>query len=234
MGIKINYCPLCGERLFEEERNYLIEVQFAGQRSEDKIQMLVFVDENALYEINAGDHICFSVKAGFHVLKFRHKIRSKTITLLVTSSYVIKVQHNSISGLIETSVNVVGNSSAGISQEDIARSSLTEPVMVSEDGRRIFEMMLGNDDPEFEIQVTSGLNNGVLRIFYNRCEFSFEEQNRKDITFFKDIVSARKKMGAIDLQCEGNVHKVYSIPKDIYNEVIAFLNNRIAEIQDES
>ena len=30
------------------------------------------------------------------------------------------------------------------------------------------------------------------------------------------------------------MHKVYSIPKDIYNEVLAFLTNRISEVQDGS
>lgn len=30
----------------------------------------------------------------------------------------------------------------------------------------------------------------------------------------------------IDILCDGNIHKIYSIPKDIYNEVMSFLNNR--------
>ncbi|SFQ14281.1 hypothetical protein SAMN04487928_12058 [Butyrivibrio proteoclasticus] len=53
-----------------------------------------------------------------------------------------------------------------------------------------------------------------------------------DVTDFIKIIAVRRKMGAIDIQCEGNVHKVYSIPKDAYNEIMVYLTNRIQEIRD--
>ena len=103
---------------------------------------------------------------------------------------------------------------------------MTKPVMVSEDGQRGIDIMLGEDEPEYEINVTSGLKEGILRIYSERLEFTEQGDFKKDIVQYKDVVAVRKKLGSIDVQCAGNVHKVYSIPKDIYNEVMAFLTNR--------
>ncbi len=228
---RMSFCPMCGSKLFEKGRKYLIEVICTGQRDIEGAMMMVFVDDKELYEIIPGDSICFAVDAGIHTLKFRYKIRSKSINILVTSNYSIKTYYNSLSSLIENSVIQVPNSERGITEEELDKKSLSVPVMVSSDGKRTFEIMLGDDDPEYEIRVSSGFKEGILRLYSERCEFSHEDQFKKDVTYYKNIVAVKKKMGAIDMQCDGNVHKVYSIPKDIYNEVMAFLNNRIQDMR---
>ena len=231
MNMKISFCPICGEKLFVAGRRYLIDIQCLGQSYGDTDMLMVFLDDTSLYEVRPGENICFPVEAGFHTLKFRRRIRSKTISLLVTSSYVIRTNFNSLSGLIETSVNMVEDSEDGIDAADLVDRDITSPVMVSPDGWRTFGIMLGDDEPEFEIKCSSGLAEGVLRIYTERAEFSPSNKIKNDIVHYKNVVAVRKKMGAIDLQCEGNVHKVYSIPKDIYNEVMAYLTNRVAEVQ---
>jgi len=229
-GVRINFCPVCGGKLFVAGRKYLIEIQGQGARDGEN-GMMVFLDEHVLYEVRPGESICFPVEAGFHTLKFRQKIRSKAINLLVTSNYLIKTHYNSLSGLIETNVQIVENTEGGIGQEELNKKNITSPIMVSEDGQRSFDIMLGDDEPEYEIKVTSGLQEGILRLYTERCEFSPSNSYSKDVTLYKNVMSVKKKMGSIDIQCEGNVHKVYSIPKDIYNEVMAFLTNRISEVQ---
>ena len=231
MNIRMNFCPACGDKLFVAGRKYLIEIHCVGQRESENSAMMVFLDDRHLYEVLPGETICFAVEAGFHTLKFRQKIRSKTINLLVTSSYVLKTYYNTLSGLIETSVGIVDDSEKGIDPKELAKKELTSPVMISEDGQRTFDIMLGDDDPEYEIKVTSGLKEGILRLYSERCEFSPSSSYAKEVTHYKNVLAVRKKMGSLDIQCEGNVHKVYSIPKDIYNEVMAFLTNRISEVQ---
>ncbi len=230
MSTKIKFCPICGESLFRAGKHYLIEVQCTGQRDDALTPMMVFVDEKLLYEVRPGEKIVFAVTAGFHVLKFRHKIRNKVISILVTANYVIRAHFNTLSGLIETNVSTVEGTDEGMDALTVAGISVTAPVMISEDGQRSFDVLLGEDDPEYEIRVTSGLQEGILKIFTERCEFTPAGQMKKDITSYKDVLAVKKKMGAMDLLCEGNVHKVYSIPKDIYNEVLAYLNNRIEEV----
>ncbi len=230
MNAKIKFCPVCGESLFQAGKHYLIEVMCTGQRDEAMTPMMVFVDDRLLYEVRPGETISFSVAAGFHVLKFRHKIRNKVISLLVTSNYVIKSYFNTLSGLIETNVSTVEGTEGGMDALTVASLNVTRPVMISEDGKKGFDVLLGEDDPEYEIRVTSGLQEGILKIFTERCEFIPGGQMKKDTILYRDVLAVRKKMGALDLLCEGNVHKVYSIPKDIYNEVLAFLNNRIEDV----
>ena len=230
INMRINFCPLCGDKLFEAGKKYLIEVQCVGQREGDNAQMMIFLDDRTMYEVKAGESICFAVDAGFHSVKFRQKIRSKTITILATCGYIIKTYYNTLSGLIETSVSMVDNSEQGITEKELESKALTPPVMVSEDGIRSFDVLLGDDDPEYEIKVTSGLKEGVLRIYTERCEFSPSNKFKKEVIHYKNVSGVRKKMGSIDIQCDGNVHKVYSIPKDIYNEVLAFLNNRVEDV----
>ena len=53
----------------------------------------------------------------------------------------------------------------------------------------------------------------------------------KEVVDYKNVISVKKKMGTIDILCDGNVHKIYSIPKDIYNEVMSFLSNRIEDVR---
>ena len=230
LSLRINFCPLCGEKLFEAGKKYLIEIHCAGQRDAES-PMMVFLDDKMLYEVVQGESICFPADAGFHAIKFRHKIRSKSITLLVTHSYVIKAYYNTLSGLIETNVTIMEDSRDGIDDETLAKRELTAPVMVSEDGRKSFDILLGDDDPEYELKGTSGLKEGILRIYTDRCEFAPSSQNKKEVLSYKNVLTVKKKMGSIELVCDGNVHKVYSIPKDIYNEVLAFLTNRISEVQ---
>ena len=223
INTKINFCPICGGKLFEDGKEFLVEVVCNGQRNLSGGTMMLFVDESIFYEVSPGEKIYFTAKAGFHTLKFRHKIRNKTIQILLTSDFSIKVYFNTLSGLIETSVSEVDE------KDRIAvfgGVTMTKPVMVSEDGQRGIDIMLGEDEPEYEINVTSGLKEGILRIYSERLEFTEQGDFKKDIVQYKDVVAVRKKLGSIDVQCAGNVHKVYSIPKDIYNEVMAFLTNR--------
>jgi len=189
--------------------------------------MMLFLDDTSFYEVEPGNTIYFPVRAGFHTFKFKHKIRNKSIQLLIGSDYSIKVYYNSLSGLIETNVAEVDDKQRDAVFGD---AKITQPVMVTNEGQRGFDIMLGEDDPEYELSVTSGLKEGTLRLYAERCEFSSEKDFKKEIVQYKDVLEVRKKMGAVDLVCAGNVHKVYSIPKDTYNEVMAFLTNRIDEI----
>ena len=230
VNLRINFCPLCGKKLFEDGKNYLIRITCVGHRSFDGNVMMVFLDERQLYEVKAGESICFSAPAGFHMLKFRQKIRSKTITLLVNATYDIKVSYNSVSGLIETNtVRIEDDDEVSLAQ--IKHCDITQPVMVSETGARGFDSLLGVDEPDFEMNASEGFKEGVLSIFSERLEFKGKTDLVKDVIEYKNIVSVKKKMGTIDIQCEGNVHKIYSIPKDIYNDVMSFLNNKIEEIR---
>ncbi|MBQ3798642.1 MAG: hypothetical protein II842_20580 [Butyrivibrio sp.] len=226
VNTKINFCSFCGGRLFEDDKDYLVEVVCTGQRNLSGGTMMLFLDETTYYEIEPGNRIIFAAKAGFHTLKFRHKIRNKVIHILLSSDFSIKVYFNSLSGLIETIVTEVDEN-----QRDkiFLNAQITQPVMVSNDGQRGFDIMLGEDEPEYEINVTSGLKEGILRLYAERVEFSSKKDFKKEVVQYRDVVEVRKRMGSIDLICAGNVHKVYSIPKDIYNEVMAFLTNRIAE-----
>ena len=221
---KVNYCPFCGEKLFDSEREYLIEVDCFSLRDSDS-PMMLFLDDSAMYEIQPGNKIYLSAKAGFHVLKFRYKIRTKKIQILLRSNYRIKAHFNTLSGLIETIVNEKSDKSERSGDQEEVK--LAKPSMVTTDGKRGLDVMLGDDEPEFEIRVSTGLKEGTLRIYSERMEFSADNELKKDITQFKNVVAVKKKLGSIDVQCEGKVHKIYSIPKDIYNEVMAFLNNRV-------
>ncbi|MCR5671583.1 MAG: hypothetical protein K6G10_11315 [Butyrivibrio sp.] len=213
----------------ETGRQYRILVQCSGQRSSDGVKMMVFLDDRFMYEVDPGENICFLVTEGFHALKFRRGIRSKDISLVVNSGYIIKSYFNTLSGLIETNVAAVDETMPSPELNDLNMARLTEPVMISENGARGFEVLLGDDSPEYEIKCTSGLESGILRLYSQRIEFCSNSRLKNDVTRYADIVDVNKKMGSVDIVCGGNVHKVYSIPKDIYNEFIAFLTNRIAE-----
>ncbi len=230
LNTKINFCPICGGKLFEDGKKFLIEVICTGQRSLTGGTMMLFLDDTVFYEVHPGEKIYFPARAGFHSIKFRHNIRTKTIQILLSSDFSIKVYYNSLSSLIETSVSEVDEK-----DHDAVFGSvkITEPVMVSKDGKRGIDIMLGEDDPEYELNSTTGLKEGILRIYAERIEFTESGDFKKDTLQFKDVVAVRKRLGSVDLQCAGNVHKVYSIPKDIYNEVIAFLNNRIGDSGNE-
>ena len=227
VNTKINFCPFCGGKLYEDGKDFLIEVTCTGQRSLSGGTMMLFLDDTSFYEVEPVNTIYFPVRAGFLTFKFKHKIRNKSIQLLIGSDYSIKVYYNSLSGLIETNVAEVDDKQRDAVFGD---AKITQPVMVTNEGQRGFDIMLGEDDPEYELSVTSGLKEGTLRLYAERCEFSSEKDFKKEIVQYKDVVEVRKKMGSVDLVCAGNVHKVYSIPKDTYNEVMAFLTNRIDEI----
>ncbi len=223
LNTKLNFCPICGGKLFEAGKEFLVEVTCTGQRSLNGETMMLFVDESIFYQLNPGEKIYFAANAGFHTLKFRHKIRNKTIQILLASDFSIRVNYNSLSSLIETSVSEVDEKDRDTVFGNI---EITKPVMVSSDGQRGLDIMLGDDEPVYEIKSTSGLKEGILRIYSERLEFTENGDFKKDVVLFKDMVAVRKKLGSIDVQCAGNVHKVYSIPKDIYNEVMSVLTNR--------
>ncbi len=231
-SLSIKFCPICGEKLFVDGKSYVIEVQCIGQRENEDSFMMLFIDDRQMYEVRPGESINIALDAGFHNLKFRQKIRSKTISLLVTSGYAIRSYYNSLSGLIETNIQKVDGGGGELTPNLRGSLKITKPVMVSEDGKKAFDIMLGDDDPEYEFGATSGLYEGVLRLYSERLEFSLEGRYKKEVLQYKEIVGIRRKMGALDIECAGNVHKVYSIPKDIYNEVMAFLTNRISEVQE--
>ena len=231
INVNIKFCPLCGDSLFEAGKQYLIEIHCLGQREGENSVMMLFLDDKQMYEAKAGDVLRIVVDAGFHTFEFRQKIRSKAITILVTCGYVIKPYYNTLSGLIETNVNKIEDSEGGVSPAEQRNLGISKPVMVSEDGRRTFDVLLGDDDPEYEVRATSGLKRGILRLFSDRCEFTPEDQFKKDVVYYKNIEDVKRKMGVLYLQCAGNVHKIYSIPKDSYNDVMAFLTNRISKDQ---
>ena len=234
INMRITFCPLCGERLFEVGKKYIVEIQCAGQRMTDTETMKLFIDDRQLYEIIPGENICVLVDAGYHTLKFRHKIRNKSIDLLINSSYLIKTYYNSLSGLIETSILKVEDSQDGVDLAKIGNKQIAVPIMESDDGTRTFDVILGEDDPDYEIKVTSGLKEGTLRLYSERCEFSMDGTHKSETLSYKDVLEVKKKMGSIDIVCDGNVHKVYSIPKDTYNEVLAYLTNRISAVRGRS
>ena len=231
LNMKITFCPICGERLFEAGKKYLIEVQCAGTRSADGATTKMFVDDRQLYELIPGENICVLVDAGFHTFKFRHNIRNKSIELLVNSGYVVKTYYNILSGLIETNVSKVKNSVEGVNLKEINEMHLAVPVMETDGDQKAFDIMLGEDDPDYEMKVTTGFLEGTLKIFSERIEFLTEGSYKKEVIYYKDVLEVKKKMGSIDVVCEGNVHKVYSIPKDTYNEVLAYLTNRISAVR---
>ena len=222
---KLNFCPICGARLFGEN-DYMVEVSFAGQRNFDVEKMRLFLDESIYYEVSPGEKIVFVAKAGFHSLQFRYKIRSKTINILLSSDFSIKTHYNTLSSLIETTVGEVDQENY---DEVFGDVELSVPVVIEKEG---LDAAIGQDVPEYSFNVTSGLKEGILRLYPERLEFESAIDFKKEILQYKDAISVRKKMGSIDITCDGNVHKIYSIPKDIYNEVLAFLNNRIEEFSE--
>ncbi len=224
---KINFCPICGGKLFEDGKEYLVEITCTGQRNLAGGAIMLFVDDATLYEIEPGEKIYITVRAGFHSFKFRHRIRNKTIQVIISNNYSIRAYYNSLSGLIETVVSEVDDYQY---KTVFANAQIAKPTMVSSNGQRGFDVMLGEDEPEYEISATTGFKEGVLRLYAERLEFSCEKDYKKEIVQYKDVVAIKKKMGSLDIQCVGNVHKVYSIPKDIYNEALAFLNNRTEDI----
>ena len=226
INVQMSFCPMCGDRLYEAGKRYLVQIQ-SIYNNDNNEKMRVSVDDRELYEANPRETICLALNAGFHILKFKHKIRSKVITLLVASNYVIAATFNSLSGLIETNIRQIPETESGISTEDLASVELTQPVMVSGEGDPSLDAMTGDDDPAYIFKVTSGLKEGLLRLYEKRLEFATAKDLKKEVIKYDDIVAVRPKMGSIDVQCEGNVHKVYSIPKESYNEVMAFLTNRI-------
>lgn len=221
---KINFCPFCGEKLFEDGKDFMVEISCTGQRNLDGGIIMLFLDDTTLYEIQPGDRIFITLRAGFHNLKFRHKIRNKAINLLVSNNYSIRAYYNSLSGLIETTVSEVDDK---LYASVFSNARIAKPTMVTNQGEKGLDILLGEDEPEYEINATSGFKEGILRIYAERCEFSSEKDFNKEVVQYKDVVAIKKKMGSLDIQCAGNVHKVYSIPKDIYNEVLAFLTNRV-------
>ena len=231
INLRINFCPMCGKKLFEDGKDYLIQIACVGQRGADGNAMMVFLDEKQMYEVKPGETICFAVRAGFHSLKFRQKIRNKNITLLVNSGYAIKASYNTVSGLIETNVVKFDDEDDETAKKRVSEATLTAPVMVSETGARGFDSVLGVDDPEFEVNATEGLKEGVLSIYSERLEFMGKNDMAKEVVDFKNVISVKKKMGTVDILCDGNIHKIYSIPKDIYNEVMSYLNNRIEDVR---
>ncbi len=221
---KINFCPFCGGKLFEDDKDFMIEITCTGQRNLAGGVIMLFLDDTTLYEIQPGENIYITVRAGFHTMKFRHKIRNKTIHILVTNNYSIRAYYNSLSGLIETVVSEVDDKQYAMT---FANAIIAKPTMVTNQGEKGLDILLGEDEPEYEINATSGFKEGILRIYAERCEFSCEKDFNKEVVKYSDVVAIKKKMGSLDIQCVGNVHKVYSIPKDIYNEVLSFLTNRV-------
>ena len=228
---RLNFCPLCGNRLFDENKQFLVRIFSVGQRENSASDMLIFVDERILYEAKPGDGVLFCINGGFHTFKFRCGVRTKVIQVLLDSDFEVKAYYNTLTGLIETSVVPVEGTSFGHTSQEIDAEELSQPIMVSETGEKGFQILLGEEEPNYDIVATSGLLEGKLKIFGDRMEFSPNSMNKPDITDFIKIVAVKRKMGAIDVQCEGNVHKIYSIPKDIYNEVMVYLTNRIEEIR---
>lgn len=228
LNTAVRFCPVCGKPLFEAGRQYKVLIQCSGQRLAEGDQILILLDEKYLYEVRPGDNICFAADSGFHTIKFRRGIRNKVISLIVTSGFIIKCYFNTLSGLIETSVNAVDENQDSPELRELQSVPVSEPLMVSDIGERGFDAVLGEDAPEIEVKVTSGFENGTLRLYTDRFEFSSDNKLKNDVIKYKDVLSVSRKMGSVDIQCAGNVHKVYSIPKDTYNEVIAFLTNKTA------
>lgn len=224
---QLNYCPFCGAKLFDAEKEYMIEVTNIGHRNLERA-MILFVDDRAFYELKPEESIFFPITGGYHTFKFRYDIRTKPIQIMVSSNFTIRVNYNSLSSLIETAVSAVDKDSF---MELTKNSKRAVPVAHSAKSGGRDTALLSEDGPEFEMRVSTGLKEGLLRIYADRMEFSADNELKKEITNFTEVVSVSKKLGSIDIRCDGNVHKIYSIPKDIYNEVIAYLNNKISKIK---
>ncbi|MCR5155430.1 MAG: hypothetical protein K6C96_01955 [Butyrivibrio sp.] len=211
-------------------KRYLIQIQTNFTRDNSE-KMLVFVDDRELYEAKPMETISLVLNEGFHMIRFRYRIRDKLMPLLISSSYSIAANYNSLSGLIEVNIRKVSDSENGIDDKELAFIDLTQPSLVSEEGRKGLDIAVEDDDPVYVFSGTSGLKEGVLRIYEKRLEFATAKDFKIEAVRYANVVAVKPKMGSIDVQCEGNVHKVYSIPKENYNEVMAFLNNRIAKEQ---
>ena len=229
LNMQVQYCPMCGGRFYDTGKKYLIEIQFLSFSDSDSQKMFVLLDEEKLYEVKCGDTICFAVSPGKHSINFRYLIRNKSITILVTCGYAIGVSYNTGSGLIETNISKVENSAEGITEEELKDKKLTDPVMITGADFKDIETMLGEEEPDYVLEATTGFKEGRLCLYSEKMEFTPVKDFKKESLSYNDIVAVKKKMGAIDVECVGNVHKVYSIPKEIYNEVLAYLNNRIAD-----
>ena len=225
----MNFCPFCGKKVFEDGKEFLIKISCQGHRDDDKSVMKVFVDDEKLYEVRPGEVICFSAKAGYHTLKFRHKIRTKRIQIQLLSNYVIKVNYNSLTSLIETSVSGIDDMTDPDNQAEFEDIFISEPVLTS-DNKKWEISNIDKDGPDYEIKASSGFKEGTLSLFAERCEFKCEADFKVDITEYKNVLKISRKMGSIDFECAGKIHKVYSIPKDSYNEVMAYLTNHLEAI----
>ena len=211
-------------------KRYLIQIQTNFTREQGE-KMMVFVDDRELYEAKPMETISIVLEEGFHMIRFRYKIRDKLMPLLVSSGYTIAANYNSLSGLIEVNIRKTPDSENGIDDNELKFMDMTEPSVVSKEGRKGLDIAIEDDDPVYVFSGTSGLKEGVLRIYEKRLEFATTKDLKIETVRYSNVIAVKPKMGSIDLQCEGNVHKVYSIPKENYNEVMAFLNNRIAKEQ---
>ena len=76
---KINFCPFCGGKLFEDDKDFMIEITCTGQRNLAGGVIMLFLDDTTLYEIQPGENIYITVRAGFHTMK-------KNIPMVVVST----------------------------------------------------------------------------------------------------------------------------------------------------
>ena len=229
----MNFCPFCGKKVFEEGLEYLVKISCLGQRDDERSTMKVFVDDDKLYEVKPGETICFAAKAGFHTLKFRHKIRNKMIQIQLSSNYAIKTYFNSLTGLIETSVMGFDDAESPESKAEFDDVEISDPVLTS-DNKKWEISNIDNDGPDYEIKASSGFKEGTLSLFAERCEFRSDSDMKIDVTEYKNVIKITRKMGSIAFECAGKIHKVYSIPKDTYNEVLAYLTNHVEAIKADS
>ncbi len=51
---RINFCPICGGKLYEDGKEFLVEVICTGQRTLTGGTMMLFVDEMVFYEVRPG------------------------------------------------------------------------------------------------------------------------------------------------------------------------------------
>lgn len=232
INTKVNFCPFCGKRLYDTSKHYLMHIYSMGAVDMALGNMLVFIDERLMYEVKAGEGLLIVLEAGFHTIKFRVGVRNKSIQILLDADFEIKAHFNTATSLIETLVNEMEGTEDGHNAESISKEEISQPVMISETGEKGFETVLGDDMPEYEFKASSGLLEGELKLYSERLEFTPAGGMKKETLDYKNIVAVNRKMGTIDVQCAGNVHKVYSIPKDIYNEVIVFLTKKIEEVKN--
>ncbi|WP_026516627.1 zinc ribbon domain-containing protein [Butyrivibrio sp. MC2021] len=226
---KMNFCPFCGKKVFEQGLEYLVKITCLGQRDEERSAMKIFVDDDKLYEVKPGETICFAAKSGYHTFKFRHKIRNKTIQIQLLSNYIIKTYYNTLTGLIETNVTGIDDMEDPEAKAEFDDITLTDPVLTSEN-RKWEITSIDNDGPDYEIKASSGFKEGTLSLFAERCEFRSDNDMKIDVTEYKNVIKITKKLGSVAFECGGKIHKVYSIPKDTYNEVLAYLTNHIEAI----